>query len=160
MRFEDVSGCGCGSGCGGRGTSRPGPPGCRMNASQRPIDSPTYIRKFLPTFHPWTVVAGLVARNGQLFFSSFPYNSLSFSTLTPLLSRAPLVSFVSCGGAHFGSFLSVGRQAPTLAGPFPPFFFRVFLFPLLVTKAAGFPRLNPSSEIERMKKVGVGRRDK
>lgn len=32
------------------GRSRPGLAGRRMDASHRPSDSPTYIRKFLPTF--------------------------------------------------------------------------------------------------------------
>jgi len=60
-RFRDVSGSGR------IGTSRLRPPGCGMNASQRLIDSLTYIRKFLLTFsHTWTMVAGLVTRNSQL----------------------------------------------------------------------------------------------
>lgn len=154
-RLRDVRGSGR------IGRSRPGPSGHRTNASQRPTDSPTYIRKFLPTFsHTWAVVVGLVTRNriatADLLASSFfSYSFLPSSTLTPLC-LPPLytsqLSTVSCGTAHFCSFLSVSRRAPTSAvlryrpssapQPLPQ-----------VTKVPRFPRLSPSSEKERIKKM-------
>lgn len=133
----------------GIGRSRPGPSGHRTNASQRPTDSPTYIRKFAPTFsHTWAVVVGSVARNriatADLLASSFFSLSLfPSSTLTslclPSLYTSQL-STVSCGTAHFCSFLSVSRASTSVILGYRP---SSAPQPLLqVTKVPRFPRLS------------------
>lgn len=104
------------------GKSRLKPSGCRMNASQQPIGSPTYIRKFLPTFsHTWIVVASLVTRiaGSDLLSPSFSFKLSSLSHINPFASRKLPVSFGSCGGVHFSSFLSVGRLLLRSFSAFP-----------------------------------------